>query len=205
MSARLSLPAPECVGSRRAARRRGSMRVAGRTPPGVPQADVVLTADEPDEVRVAPRLKWIHSTAVGVGGVLVPGRVARYRGDQRARRAQEPSEHAIALVLATPGSMLRLSAGGRAVGQGTAGNRTPALTSSRMLVGPGAIGGRVRNWRRVDSKAAGCGAGSSCRHRRAWTSSWGPPICGGAARGGRGRWRRPTRETARSAPPSSPS
>jgi phosphoglycerate dehydrogenase-like enzyme len=69
----------------------------------LPRADILLvTKLTMEEARLTTRLKWIHSTAVGVGPVLRPDIVNRDVTVTNARglHARFIAEHAIALTLA---------------------------------------------------------------------------------------------------------
>jgi phosphoglycerate dehydrogenase-like enzyme len=66
-------------------------------------ADVALTTTiSAEEFALAPRLRWIHSTAVGVARLLLPAVVASdvIVSNSRGVHSHAIAEHAIALVLA---------------------------------------------------------------------------------------------------------
>jgi len=69
----------------------------------LPRADILLaTKLTMEEARLATRLKWIHSTAVGIGPLLRPDIVTRdvIVTNARGLHARFIAEHAIALTLA---------------------------------------------------------------------------------------------------------
>ena len=115
-----------------------------------PAADVIVaTRISADEFKSAARLKWIHSTAVGVGGLLpqevvdAPVTVTNSRGVH----SEAIAEHAIALMLAVR-RRLHVAAARQAAREWAqteiSAERVPTLTQSRLLVvGLGSIGERV--------------------------------------------------------------
>ena len=115
-----------------------------------PAADVIVTTRVSDaEMAMAERVRWIHSTAVGVGAVLVPELVSRpiVVTNSRGVHSEAIAEHAIALVLA-----LRRGLHVAAIRQmqrrwaqeEMSERRLTALKASELLVvGLGAIGSRV--------------------------------------------------------------
>ncbi len=113
-------------------------------------ADVVLTTWlSEDEAACLRRARWIHSTAVGVGGLLRDGVVSRGITVTNSRGVQSESiaEHALALALA-----LRR---GLHIARDRQGERTwaqeelyahavqPLSSTSVLIIGLGAIGSRV--------------------------------------------------------------
>jgi phosphoglycerate dehydrogenase-like enzyme len=103
----------------------------------------------PGQLAVAPRLRWIHSPAAGVGGMMYPEMLARpvIITNSRGMSADTMAEHVIAVTLAMfrqlPSAVRSQDA--RVWAQdaiAVAGNRQ--LAGSRVLVvGLGAIGGAV--------------------------------------------------------------
>lgn len=78
-------------------------RIAGVRRGAVVDADVLLaTSTTADEIAGAPRLKWIHSSAVGVARLLPPAVVDSdvVVTNSRGVHSDAIAEHAIALVLA---------------------------------------------------------------------------------------------------------
>jgi len=66
-------------------------------------ADVVFSGNvRPDQLALAPRLRWIHSPAAGVGNMLYPEMVASpvVMTNSRGLSAHTIAEHILALVLA---------------------------------------------------------------------------------------------------------
>ena len=147
-----SLPAAEV--QRIAAARPGDEVLDARTPEDrarlFPDADVLLaTRMSEAEAALAPRVRWIQSTAVGVAELLPPSLVARdvVITNVRGVHAHLIAEHAIALVLA-----LRRRLHVAVARQATRTwaqvelqhSRVPPLAQSRVVVvGLGAIGSRV--------------------------------------------------------------
>lgn len=115
-----------------------------------PKAEVLLTARiTADEFRIARRLEWIHSTAVGVGALLVPELVASevVVTNTRGVHSEAIAEHAVALALAVR-RRLHVAAARQAARQWAqeeiAAARVETLSRSRLLVvGLGSIGARV--------------------------------------------------------------
>ncbi len=69
----------------------------------VPQADVVFTAElRPAHLAAARRLRWVHSPAAGVGGILFPGMVQSpvVLTNSRGISAETIAEHVVAVTLA---------------------------------------------------------------------------------------------------------
>jgi len=114
------------------------------------EADVILTTRlTPQEFRSAGRVRWIQSSAVGVGGLLVEDLVASdvLVTNARGLHADRIAEHALTLTLALR-RRLHVSASRqhtrRWAQQELMQVRVPALADSTMLVvGLGSIGGRV--------------------------------------------------------------
>lgn len=115
-----------------------------------PAADVIVTTRLSDaEMAMAERVRWIHSTAVGVGAVLVPALVSKpiVVTNSRGVHREAIAEHAIALVLALRRG-LHVAATRqmqrRWAQEEMSERRLPALKASELLVvGLGAIGSRV--------------------------------------------------------------
>ncbi len=137
---RRALPGADVVDARDAAIRRSEL----------PRTDILiatsLTAQEAD---LAARLRWIQSTAVGVGPVLKPPIVKGPVVVTNARGVHAPliAEHAIALALALRRSLHISAARQRArewAQMEIEAIAAPATTDSTLLVvGLGAIGSRV--------------------------------------------------------------
>ena len=115
-----------------------------------PSADVILAARMTSEdAQLSPRVKWIQSTAVGVGSLLAPEIIERDIVVTNARgcHAEPIAEHAIALALAVRRSLH--TAVRRQVDRVWAQEELqmvpcPPISKSRLLVvGLGEIGGRV--------------------------------------------------------------
>ncbi len=135
-----ALPDDEILDARDAASRRAL----------IPTADVLFaTRLRPDEVAGARRLRWIHSSAVGVGGVLVPGVVDRpvIVTNARGLYSEAIAEHALSLLLALRRGLPRAFASQierRWAQQELSTREAAALSHSTLLVvGLGSIGGRV--------------------------------------------------------------
>ena len=67
------------------------------------EVDIAYTAEwDPTLLDAAPRLRWIHSPAAGVGGMLFPAMVASpvLISNSRGMSAEQIAEHVIALTLA---------------------------------------------------------------------------------------------------------
>jgi phosphoglycerate dehydrogenase-like enzyme len=138
-----SLPGDEVVDAREDADRRREF----------PNADVlVATRLTADEFASAGRLRWIHTTAVGVGGLLPPAVVTSPIPvtNTRGVHSETIAEHAIALMLALR-RRLHVAAARQAESRWAqeelveAGARPfPPLSGAWLLVvGLGAIGRRV--------------------------------------------------------------
>ena len=115
-----------------------------------PAADVILSARMTSEdAQLCGRVKWIQSTAVGVGSLLTPEIVERDIVVTNARgcHAEPIAEHAIALALAVRRSIH--TAVRRQIDRVWAQEelqqvRCPPISASRVLVvGVGEIGSRV--------------------------------------------------------------
>ena len=69
----------------------------------IPEAEVAFSAQVArDQLRAAPRLRWIHSPAAGVGGMLYPEMVASpvVITNSRGMAADAMAEHVMAVTLA---------------------------------------------------------------------------------------------------------
>jgi phosphoglycerate dehydrogenase-like enzyme len=115
-----------------------------------PDADVIVTTRLTDaDMAMAKRVRWIHSTAVGVGALLVPDLVARpiVVTNSRGVHRDAIAEHAIALVLALRRGLhlaVARQIERRWAQEELSERRIPALAASELLVvGLGAIGSRV--------------------------------------------------------------
>jgi len=115
-----------------------------------PLADVILTTRlTQDEALLAGRVRWIHSTAVGVSPILVPDVIARdiVATNARGLHADFIAEHAIALALAVRRSLHTATARQRdrawAQQEIQAVPCPPARRSPMLVVGLGEIGARV--------------------------------------------------------------
>lgn len=115
-----------------------------------PDADIlVATRIKADEFALATRLKWIHTTAVGIGGLLPPAVVESPIPvtNTRGVHAESIAEHAIALALAVRRRLPVASAAQAShlwVQQAMLEFDVPPLPASCLLVvGLGAIGARV--------------------------------------------------------------
>jgi phosphoglycerate dehydrogenase-like enzyme len=135
-----ALPDVEVIDARDAAARRMAL----------PQADVLLaTKVSAEEFALAGRLRWIHTTAVGVGGLLVPPVVTSPIPvtNTRGVHGEAIAEHAIALALALRRRLhLALERQRERVWAQEEMSlfRVPELSRSRLLVlGLGGIGARV--------------------------------------------------------------
>jgi phosphoglycerate dehydrogenase-like enzyme len=116
----------------------------------LPAADVLLaTRLSREEFEIASRLRWIHSTAVGVGGVLLPPVVASAIPvtNTRGVHGEAIAEHALALALALRRRLhvaLERQQDRIWAQEEIAAFRVPELSRSRLLVlGLGGIGARV--------------------------------------------------------------
>jgi phosphoglycerate dehydrogenase-like enzyme len=134
------LPDDEVVGAREPEERRRAF----------PAADVIVTTRlKGEEFALARRLRWIHTTAVGVGPLLSPEAVASdvVITNARGSHSEAIAEHAIALVLALR-RHLHIAAARQAAREWAQieiqARRVPTLPHSRLLVvGLGSIGSRV--------------------------------------------------------------
>lgn len=137
---RSSLPAEEVVEAPTADERRQLF----------PTADVLLTTwVSEEEAELFGRLRWIHSTAVGVGGLLRRGVVSRQVTitNSRGVHAEPIAEHALALALSLR-RRLHVARARQLEGvwaqEELYGQRAVGLAGSCLLVvGLGAIGSRV--------------------------------------------------------------
>ncbi|HUF47451.1 MAG TPA: D-2-hydroxyacid dehydrogenase [Vicinamibacterales bacterium] len=137
---RASLPDAEILDTRTPDERRAAF----------PDADVLVTTGlRRDEPPLLARVRWIHSTAVGVDGLLRPGLAERgvVVTNSRGIHADPIAEHAIALTLALRRGLH--IAGRRQVArtwaqEELAARRTEPLGRTTMVVvGLGEIGSRV--------------------------------------------------------------
>ena len=115
-----------------------------------PDADVVFAGQiSREQLAAAPRLRWLHSPAAGVGGMLFPEMVASpvVMTNSRGMSAGTIGEHVLAVTLALfrrlPHAFRSQAAGEWAQDAiGAEGNRL--IAGARVLVvGLGAIGGAV--------------------------------------------------------------
>jgi phosphoglycerate dehydrogenase-like enzyme len=116
----------------------------------LPRADILLvTKLTMEEARLATRLKWIQSTAVGVGPVLRPDIVNRdvVVTNARGLHARFIAEHAIALTLALrrslPISLERMRERIWAQTEIEAIPCPPTDESRMLVIGMGEIGSRI--------------------------------------------------------------
>ncbi|HYN07561.1 MAG TPA: D-2-hydroxyacid dehydrogenase [Vicinamibacterales bacterium] len=115
-----------------------------------PMAEVIVTTRlKGDEFALARRLRWIHTTAVGVGPLLSREAVASdvVITNARGSHSEAIAEHAIALVLALR-RHLHIAAARQAAREWAQielqARRVATLPHSRLLVvGLGSIGSRV--------------------------------------------------------------
>jgi phosphoglycerate dehydrogenase-like enzyme len=117
----------------------------------IPGADVAFSSQVwPEQLRAAPRLRWIHSPAAGIGGMLSPELVesAVVLTNSSGLSAETMAEHVIAVTLALfrrlPVAFARQRDHRWAQDELSEppGNRT--ISGARVLViGLGAIGGAV--------------------------------------------------------------
>src|SRR5262245_27141735 len=137
---RASLPDDEVVGAREADERRREF----------PGAEVIVTTKfSAQEFSLCGRLRWIHSTAVGVGAVLPPEVVRSdvIISNSRGVHSEAIAEHAIALALAL--RRRRHIAAARQAERRWAqvelqAHRVDTLANTRLLVvGLGSIGARI--------------------------------------------------------------
>src|SRR5262249_55626613 len=118
----------------------------------LPEADVVLGfAVRPENFAGASRLKWIHSTAASVSGVLFPELVASdvIVTNARGLHAESMAEHALAMMLAFARKLHRARDAQRAHAwaQESLWEESPAIGSlaggTLGLVGLGAVGSAI--------------------------------------------------------------
>jgi phosphoglycerate dehydrogenase-like enzyme len=115
-----------------------------------PDADVIVTTrlSEADFAQ-AHAVRWIHSTAVGVGALLAPGLTESHVlvSNSRGVHSEPIAEHAIALVLALRRGLhlaVARQLERRWAQEELSERRVPPLAGSELLViGLGAIGSRV--------------------------------------------------------------
>ena len=124
----------------------------------IPDADVLLaTSTSADEIARAPRLRWIHSSAVGVARLLPPAVVQSdiLVTNSRGVHSDAIAEHAIALVLALRRQLHTSAQRQRdrvwAQVELSTVPIPPLSATTMVVVGLGTIGGRVA------SLAAGLG------------------------------------------------
>jgi phosphoglycerate dehydrogenase-like enzyme len=110
---------------------------------------LVVTRLSDAEAQTARRVKWIHSTAVGVGTLLRPSVVSSEAvvTNSRGVHSEAIAEHAVALLLALR-RRLHVAAAGQAarrwLQEDLAAARVPVASASRVLViGLGSIGERI--------------------------------------------------------------
>jgi phosphoglycerate dehydrogenase-like enzyme len=116
----------------------------------LPEADVLFSSEiDRSELQAAPRLRWIHSPAAGVGGMLFPEMVASpvVITNSRGVSADTMAEHVLAVTLALfrnlPLAVERQLQRAWAQDELSArGNRTIEGTHV-LVIGVGAIGGAV--------------------------------------------------------------
>jgi phosphoglycerate dehydrogenase-like enzyme len=117
----------------------------------IPPADIAFSSVlNPAHLAAAPRLKWIHSPAAGVGGMLFPAMVASpvVISNSRGNSATTIAEHVIAVTLAffrgLPLAWRRQVERVWAQDEFDAGAAIRTLRGARVLVvGVGAIGGET--------------------------------------------------------------
>ena len=117
----------------------------------IPPADIAFSSVlNPSHLAAAPRLKWIHSPAAGVGGMLFPAMVASpvVISNSRGNSATTIAEHVIAVTLAffrgLPLAWRRQAERVWAQDEFDAGAMIRTLRGTRVLVvGVGAIGGET--------------------------------------------------------------
>ena len=135
-----ALPGDEVIDAREPAERRAAFAVA----------DVLFaTKISAEEFAIAPHVRWMHSSAVGVGGLLPPSVVASpvIVTNSRGVHSDAIAEHAVALVLALR-RHLHTAAARQAAREWAQAELsrpvTPPLAGTEMLVvGLGSIGSRV--------------------------------------------------------------
>ena len=117
----------------------------------IPDAEVAFSSlINAEQFAAARRLRWIHSPAAGVGGMLFPAMVASpvAMSNSRGNSAVTMGEHVIAVTLAIlrqlPLAWRRQQQRVWAQDEFNAGATIRTLRASRILiVGLGAIGGEV--------------------------------------------------------------
>jgi len=116
----------------------------------IPGADVLFaTRLRADTLAAADRLRWVHTSAVGVGGLPLEALGARgiFVTNSRGVHADPVAEHAIALMLALRRQLpqaMRAQATRQWAQQEMGSAVVPAASSTQVLVvGLGAIGSRV--------------------------------------------------------------
>ncbi|MCX6539817.1 MAG: D-2-hydroxyacid dehydrogenase [Acidobacteria bacterium] len=114
----------------------------------IPEADVAFTSVlTPQAFAVAHRLRWVHSSAAGVGSMLFPAMLASkvVMTNSRGMSAASVAEHTIALILAALRRIpetIRAQDGRRWIQTELSG--LPTLDGQTLgIVGLGAIGCRV--------------------------------------------------------------
>lgn len=120
----------------------------------IPQAEIAFSSQvTPAQLEAAPRLRWIHSPAAGVGGMLHAGMLARdiVITNSRGLAAETIAEHVLAVTLALfrrlPLAVSRQAEGIWAQDEMSAapGNRL-LRGATVLLIGLGAIGAAAA-WR----------------------------------------------------------
>lgn len=117
-------------------------------PPLVREADAAFMSElRPAHLEAAPRLRWVHSPAAGVGGMLFPAMIASpvVISNSRGLSAEPIAEHVLALVLALfrklPLALRRQAAREWAQDEAMGPPPLRVVRGSRVLiVGPGQIG-----------------------------------------------------------------
>jgi phosphoglycerate dehydrogenase-like enzyme len=114
----------------------------------LPEADVAFTSVLTARAfELAPRLRWVHSSAAGVGSMLFPAMLASpaVMTNSRGMSAASVAEHAVALMLAALRRLpetIRAQDGRRWIQTELSG--LPTLDGQTLgIVGLGAIGGRI--------------------------------------------------------------
>lgn len=123
---------------------------AAETKALLPEADILFASEiDPSEFQVASRLRWVHSPAAGVGGMLFPEMVVSpvVITNSRGVSAETMAEHVLAMTLAlfrnVPLAVERQLQHVWAQDELSArGNRTIAGTEV-LVIGLGAIGSAV--------------------------------------------------------------